>query len=185
MDLRIIKTKSALKKTMIGYILDDRDYMNVSIKEICEKAHINRRTFYLHYRNVGELLVDIQDDLSMDFYERTKQYDHLRQVKEVVSEFFHLLDIDPLHEKITLNPALDDFREKMRLRTMSKLDKTNNLPSMKTLDELKQMIVSRFYNQTCVYAYREWYKQGKKAPIDSVIDFVVSLLNNGLASLPQ
>ena len=180
MDLRIIKTKAALKEAMTFYILSDKDYMNVSVKEICEKANVNRRTFYLHYKHIGELVLDIQDDLSTGFYERTKQYDHLKQVKEVVSEFFYLLNSNPLHEKITLNPTLDDFREKMRLKTMEKLNETNNLPLMETFDDLKQKIIARFYNQTCVYAYREWFKQGKKTPINQVIELVVGLITEGL-----
>ena len=180
MDLRIKKTKAALKEAMVFYILNDKDYMNISVKEICEKAGINRRTFYLHYKHVGEIIVDIQDDLSTDFYERTKQYDHLKQVEEVVSEFFYLLNSNLLHEKVTLNPQLDDFREKMRLSTMKKLNETNNLAMMELFDDLKQKIIARFYNQTCVYAYREWYKQNKKTPIEKVIEFVVGLIKKGL-----
>ena len=183
MDLRIKKTKASLKKAMIDFILNDKDYMNISIKEICDKANINRRTFYLHYKHIGELVLDIQDDLSIDFYERTKQYDHLKQVKEVVTEFFYLLNSNPLHEKITLNPVLDNFREKMRLKTMEKLNETNNLSLMETFDDLKQKIIARFYNQTCVYAFREWLNLGKKAPLDEVIEFVTGLITKGLAYL--
>ena len=37
-------------------ILEKKDFQYVTIKEICDKAEVNRSTFYLHYENIGELL---------------------------------------------------------------------------------------------------------------------------------
>lgn len=37
-------------------ILEKKDFNYITIKEICEKAEVNRSTFYLHYENITELL---------------------------------------------------------------------------------------------------------------------------------
>ena len=37
-------------------ILEKKDFDFISIKEICQKAGVNRSTFYLHYENTNELL---------------------------------------------------------------------------------------------------------------------------------
>ncbi len=37
-------------------LLEKKDFAFISIKEICQKAGVNRSTFYLHYENVNELL---------------------------------------------------------------------------------------------------------------------------------
>lgn len=37
-------------------ILEKKDFEYITIKEICEKAGVNRSTFYLHYQNTRELL---------------------------------------------------------------------------------------------------------------------------------
>lgn len=37
-------------------LLDKKDFEYISIKEVCEKAGVNRSTFYLHYENTSELL---------------------------------------------------------------------------------------------------------------------------------
>lgn len=37
-------------------LLNTRDFEAVTVKELCEKAGVNRSTFYLHYENLGELL---------------------------------------------------------------------------------------------------------------------------------
>lgn len=37
-------------------LLEKKDFEYISIKEICEKAGVNRSTFYLHYDNTSDLL---------------------------------------------------------------------------------------------------------------------------------
>lgn len=37
-------------------LLEKKDYSFITVKEICEKAGVNRSTFYLHYQNVDDLL---------------------------------------------------------------------------------------------------------------------------------
>ena len=35
-------------------LLDKKDYEFITVKEICEKAGVNRSTFYLHYETINE-----------------------------------------------------------------------------------------------------------------------------------
>ncbi len=37
-------------------LLEKKDFQYISIKEICQKAGVNRSTFYLHYETIGDLL---------------------------------------------------------------------------------------------------------------------------------
>lgn len=37
-------------------LLEKKDFEYITVKEICEKAGVNRSTFYLHYQNTSELL---------------------------------------------------------------------------------------------------------------------------------
>lgn len=37
-------------------LLEKKEYEFITIKEICEKAGVNRSTFYLHYENIDDLL---------------------------------------------------------------------------------------------------------------------------------
>ncbi|MDO5813306.1 MAG: TetR/AcrR family transcriptional regulator [Bacillota bacterium] len=37
-------------------LLEKKDFEYITIKEICQKANVNRSTFYLHYENMGDLL---------------------------------------------------------------------------------------------------------------------------------
>ena len=37
-------------------LLEKKEYSFITVKEICEKAGVNRSTFYLHYETIDDLL---------------------------------------------------------------------------------------------------------------------------------
>ena len=39
-------------------LLEEKDFAYITVKEICEKAGVNRSTFYLHYETVNDLLTE-------------------------------------------------------------------------------------------------------------------------------
>ncbi len=60
-DLRVIKTKNNIKRSFIE-LAKSAGYQKMSIKELCEKALINRNTFYLHYQNKDDLVREMIND---------------------------------------------------------------------------------------------------------------------------
>ena len=53
-------------------LLETKEFEFITIKEICLKAGVNRSTFYLHYQNVNELLVEAIEMVNKRFYESFK-----------------------------------------------------------------------------------------------------------------
>ena len=39
-------------------LIEKKDFAYITVKEVCEKAGVNRSTFYLHYENLGDLLAE-------------------------------------------------------------------------------------------------------------------------------
>jgi AcrR family transcriptional regulator len=54
-DLRVIKTEQLIKETFIEMV-QTIGYQRITIKDLCEKAMINRNTFYLHYNDKDHLV---------------------------------------------------------------------------------------------------------------------------------
>lgn len=48
-------------------LLGEKDFQYVTIKEICERAAVNRSTFYLHYENIGDLLMETIEFINEKF----------------------------------------------------------------------------------------------------------------------
>lgn len=65
-DLRIVKTENAIRSTFREMICE-MNYTDITIKELSSRAMINRKTFYLHYDNLDQLLKELQDEVIGNF----------------------------------------------------------------------------------------------------------------------
>lgn len=60
-DTRVQYTKKVLKDSLL-HLLKKKPITKVTIKELCEKAGLNRGTFYLHYNEPNDVLKEIESD---------------------------------------------------------------------------------------------------------------------------
>ena len=67
-DLRVIKTRKAIKDTFKEMIME-KDASEITVKELTDRAMIHRKTFYLHYTSIEALYEDILSELSKDYYQ--------------------------------------------------------------------------------------------------------------------
>jgi AcrR family transcriptional regulator len=56
-DRRVIRTRRQLRDALLSLILE-KGYDSVTIEEITDRADVGRTTFYLHYRDKEELLLE-------------------------------------------------------------------------------------------------------------------------------
>jgi AcrR family transcriptional regulator len=68
MDRRINRTREAIREAMID-LIDEKGFESISIKDITDRANINRGTFYLHYHDKFDLL----DQTENEIIERMKE----------------------------------------------------------------------------------------------------------------
>lgn len=61
-DRRVRKTRTLLRNALVD-ILQNRRLNNITVKELCDKADINRSTFYLHYRDIFDLWAQIEKEI--------------------------------------------------------------------------------------------------------------------------
>ncbi|MDQ0655946.1 TetR/AcrR family transcriptional regulator [Paenibacillus sp. W2I17] len=54
-DRRILKSQGAIKKAVVELILE-KDFDDITMQEISDRANVNRKTIYLHYKDKYDLL---------------------------------------------------------------------------------------------------------------------------------
>jgi AcrR family transcriptional regulator len=62
-DRRIQRTRQALRKAL-SELIKEKEYESISVEEITQRANLGRATFYLHYRDKEDLLVDEFSELA-------------------------------------------------------------------------------------------------------------------------
>lgn len=60
-DSRTLKTKAALRKALI-ICMKEKPLKEIQVKEICQYADLDRTTFYRHYKGIGDLLAELEEE---------------------------------------------------------------------------------------------------------------------------
>lgn len=86
-NLKVINTKRKLSKSLIS-LLTSKSITEIDVSELCEKAGINRTTFYKHYASLYHLL----DELIVQFFKRIETlFLSLSSGKNTTSKVAYLL----------------------------------------------------------------------------------------------
>lgn len=62
MDKRAIKSKNAIIATFLA-LIKTKPVERLTVKELCEKARINKSTFYAHYHDLQDLSAQLEAEL--------------------------------------------------------------------------------------------------------------------------
>jgi AcrR family transcriptional regulator len=62
LDPRVVRTRELLRQSLVD-LIPGKGFNNLSIQEITDHARLNRATFYLHYKDKDELLLDVFDEM--------------------------------------------------------------------------------------------------------------------------
>ncbi|MFB5763534.1 TetR/AcrR family transcriptional regulator [Paenibacillus medicaginis] len=60
-DRRILKSQEAIKKAVLE-LMAEKDFDNITIRDISDRANLNRGTIYLHYTDKFDLLAKIIEE---------------------------------------------------------------------------------------------------------------------------
>ena len=71
-ESKYFNTAQLMDEALIA-LLKKKDFEFITVKEICEKAGVNRSTFYLHYENVGDLLSEATEMINRRFRDGYKK----------------------------------------------------------------------------------------------------------------
>ena len=62
-DRRVRRTRKALQDALLSLILE-KGYDSLTVEEIAERADVGRTTFYLHYQDKDDLLLELTGDFA-------------------------------------------------------------------------------------------------------------------------
>lgn len=91
MDIRVKKTKRAIQKAFIE-LLREKPYEKITVREVAERAEINKTTFYAHYETLNALTAELEQQTIHLIMEQMDSAQQLLEEPEVfVRNLFALL----------------------------------------------------------------------------------------------
>jgi AcrR family transcriptional regulator len=181
MDLRVQKTREAIKKTFKEMVCE-MDAPKITVKELTERARIHRKTFYLHYTSIEALFEDMLQEATNNYFVAIDQVPLPMPMTEVNRVFFtYLSKQDAFTERLICAESYRHFCNKLFAAAL-KHNRSRYNPYAH-LPEAEQNIVNTFTSESSLDMYRQWIADGKKVPLERLIELTGILLNNGTESI--
>lgn len=92
-------------------ILDKKPYEYITVKEVCEKAGVNRSTFYLHYESMADLVCECFQSANEKMREKFDKENRIDRKNLLFCSIEELNLIAPTY----LSPYLEFIRENKKL----------------------------------------------------------------------
>lgn len=181
MDLRVIKTRKAIKEAFCEMIME-MDYRNIKLKDLTQRAMINRNTFYLHYASIDALLEDLQNEIVQSFIEKNVSYKKLSDIKYMIRVFFETISVQsPLDERLLCSGNYHFIFETVNQQIMKHRIQENK--GAFGLDEASENIIFWYYGSITAELYRQWAADGKRLSLEEIIELSTNLICHGMASV--
>ncbi len=96
MDRRVQRTRKLLRESLMALILEE-GYESISIQDITDKANLGRATFYLHFKDKDELLLELMDHVMAGFLDQVPQLSEAQWCLEDLKALIKLFDFAAEH----------------------------------------------------------------------------------------
>ncbi len=160
-------------------LLEKKEYEFITVKELCQKAGVNRSTFYLHYDSMDDVLQETVALLNSRFYEKFETDDGGE--RETPSGYFITPDyLCPYFEFVKenvrvyrlayANPRLFGADKIHRKRYVEVFEPTLATFGVKKED---RMYVFEFYYSGVVAIVKRWVLEDCKRPIEEIVELVM------------
>ena len=89
-DLRIRKTKRILFDALLR-LMEKKNFEKIKVSDICEEALINRSTFYAHYEDKYDLLVDFFEEETVSLLKEFEDNENFSFSKDYLMKLLSIL----------------------------------------------------------------------------------------------
>ncbi len=172
-DRRVLKTKKAIRIAFTR-MLAEKDIESITVKELSERADINRKTFYNYYRGVHQVLDEIESELAQTIEEEIKKLDLRRGRQDPGSLYKFLTEV--LGKDREFYDALLNVGENRNL-----LGKVSELLHRTVSDRIRSQyqgpswqidFMAEYAVAGLLAVFRNWFLTGREIPEDEMAAFL-------------
>lgn len=185
-DHRTKVTKMLIKKAFTD-LLKFKPVQSITVKELCEKAGINRGTFYAHYNDVYDLFNNIEKEMIEKFNETlepllTLDEDEATPLK-ITTKIFEWIRDNADVCAVTLGPFGDkEFAGKLINIGRDKYVQTY-LKVFKTATPKQLEYYYAFVSSGCIGLLEKWFKDGMTSSAEEIAFMAQNIMMYGIGFL--
>lgn len=170
-------------------LMGEKDYSYITVKEICQRAEVNRTTFYLHYEGISDLLEETLAYASKNFSNYFQQtgydfpasfsdkdsYDHIPLDKLLISYLQFVRSNRSAILAAYNNPTVMNVDVWMNF-----IDRHVMEPIMKQfrIPEEERIYRASYYRQGSQAIVRTWMELGCTTPVEDISRIIMRCVSS-------
>lgn len=177
-DLRVIKTKKILYETLIE-LMKTKTFEEIKVSDICTKALINRSTFYAHYDDKYELLLEFINSLKEEFINELSKNKNILNTREYYLEMIRLFLDHIENKKDIYNAIMINNRNSIMMDILSSVANNEVIKKMESSNistKVPANIIAKFYLGGVLNLGIEWLRDTNKNSKEEIIKYLEILL---------
>lgn len=181
-DRRIARSKRAIRDAFVK-LLSERPVEKITITAIAEYANVDRKTVYNYYLDKNEIVDEIEDEIISQFSSELGSFSFCNEndCQLLIDKFSRAIldnsDVFGDFLKIGADVRLmRKLNECMRAKLEAEL-KANGM------DEKKAKRLAVFITGGIIGAYRSWYRESPRSPLDETAREIGHIVFSGMNSL--
>jgi AcrR family transcriptional regulator len=181
-DRRVRKTKKLLLHSLTT-LMSQKKINKITVKELTDLADVNRGTFYLYYKDIFDMVEQVETELFESFSRAYEEFvSNSKSYQGALSFFtfvFEFVQENAEICRILLGPEGDyHFIEKFKNTIKQHQPSLDDTVPMAQLHYYRPYVVSG-----CIGLIQQWLDDGMKVPAGDMAVFVLGVVRSGLGSL--
>lgn len=183
-DRRVRLTKQLIRDALVE-LMEDHPITKISVKMICEKADINRSTFYAHYTNQYDVLQKTQESVLDEFlgevFETNLTQTSQLTVPILVKILRYAKENASLFKVLLSDKGNPKFKE--ALMEVARRKTLQEIEAERILDSRTNIYIETFAIAGYINIIDKWIEEGCVDEPEMLADLMTKLLFHGVLSV--
>lgn len=175
-------SKMLFKNALMDLLKEKGSVAKISVRELCDRAELNRSTFYAHYQEPNDLLIEIETELLDATEEHLKKIGAENDIgahKYILSFLQYIRQNDKPFRALLIDSTDPEFRS--RFMQQSIIQFVDNL-RIELPKELEQYIFSYILNGSTGIII-QWIRSDYAADENDIVNLLFSINHSALVNL--
>lgn len=178
-DRRVIKTRRQLKKGLAA-LMKEKSVNQITVKELVEEVDINRSTFYLHFKDIQDLLREIEENMEAQIKRAIEEHPIVSGNENAfyfIEDMFRVLDEEREISKALIGPNGDmGF-----IHRIEQIIKENSRGTLEKMFPGKKEDLKYFYAfclSGCLGLVKVWLNEGEEKSPEEMAQMTFNMIAN-------
>lgn len=182
MDRRIRKTREAILEAFVG-LMAEKNFEQITINEIADRANVNRGTIYLHYTDKFDLLDQCIETHFVQLFDSCIGDTTYTPSKAALLRTFTYLEQHAfLYATLLANKGVPAFRDRLMTVILQSLGEYIDVSGIN--QGMNKEMLAQFLASATVGVLEWWITHSMLCPVTDVVDQLWSLLER-MQMVPQ